>query len=71
MGVWVLAIVPLYPTNYTIEVWTSLFVLKILLWELCAAILLGLLIARLAKNDPDRPWQGSTASDTDLIRRSA
>jgi hypothetical protein len=72
MAVWALASVPLYLTNYTIEPWPGVFVAKILLWELCAAILLGLLVATLAKNDLDRS-RGPAAleSGSDPIRRGA
>lgn len=71
MAVWALATVPLYLTNYTIEPWPGVFVLKILLWEFCAAILLGFLVAILSKNDRDRSLQASSGSRTDPIRRSA
>ncbi|HEY6273096.1 MAG TPA: hypothetical protein VIX19_14035 [Terriglobales bacterium] len=50
-AVWVLAPVPLYLTNYVIEPWPGRFVAKILAWELVAAIVLGILVATMAKND--------------------
>lgn len=51
IAVWALASVPLYITNYVIEPWPGMFVAKIVVWELVAAILLGILIAALAKGD--------------------
>ena len=42
---------PLYLTNYVIEPWPGVFVVKILAWELFAVSSLGVLAARLAKND--------------------
>jgi hypothetical protein len=51
VAVWMLAIVPLYLTNFVIEPWPGLFVAKILAWEFVAAIALGILVAALAKND--------------------
>lgn len=51
VAVWVLAVVPLYVTNYVIEPWPGSFVAKILAWEFFAAIVLGIVVAVLAKND--------------------
>lgn len=51
IAVWAISTVPLYLTNYTIEPWPGTFVAKILAWELVAMVLLGLVIAALAKND--------------------
>jgi len=51
IAVWALASVSLYITNYVIEPWPGEFVAKILVWELIAAITLGVLIAALSKND--------------------
>jgi hypothetical protein len=51
VAVWALASVPLYLTNYVIEPWPGMFVAKILGWELVAALLLGILVAGLSKND--------------------
>ena len=51
IAVWALASVSLYITNYVIEPWPGVFVAKILVWELITAILLGLLVAGLSKND--------------------
>ena len=51
IAIWVVADVPLYLTNYTIEPWPGVFVAKILAWELLAAVMLGILIAALAKGD--------------------
>lgn len=53
VAVWAITDVPLYLTNYTIEPWPGIFIAKILLWELCAAMILGILTAALAKGDPD------------------
>ena len=51
VAVWTMASVPLYLTNYVIEPWPGVFVAKILVWELVAVLALGVLTARLAKND--------------------
>jgi hypothetical protein len=51
VAVWTIASVPLYLTNYVIEPWPGGFVLKILVWELLAATVLGILTAALAKGD--------------------
>jgi hypothetical protein len=51
LAVWVIAQVYQYITNYVIEPWPGMFVAKILAWELVAALLLGLLVAGLSKND--------------------
>ena len=51
VAVWTLASVPLYITNYVIEPWPGVFVVKVLGWELMAAMLMGLIIAALSKND--------------------
>lgn len=51
IAVWVLAVVPLYLTNYVIEPWPGAFVAKILAWEFFATIALGILVAALSKND--------------------
>lgn len=53
VAVWALATVPLYLTNYVIEPWPGGFVVKILAWELIAALFLGVLTAGLAKSDSD------------------
>jgi hypothetical protein len=50
-AIWALASVPLYITNYVIEPWPGIFVAKILAWELVAAVVLGILVAALAKKD--------------------
>jgi hypothetical protein len=52
-AIWAVAYVPLYLTNYVIEPWPGSFVVKILAWELLAAVMLGVLMAALAKNDLD------------------
>jgi hypothetical protein len=51
ISIWAVATVPLYLTNYTIEPWPGIFVVKILAWELLAAMTLGILTAALAKSD--------------------
>ena len=51
IAVWAIATMPLYLTNYVIEPWPGLFVAKILVWELVAGLTLGILTARLARND--------------------
>jgi uncharacterized protein DUF1761 len=51
VAVWAIATVPLYLTNYVIEPWPGVFVAKILAWEFVAVLTLGILTARLAKND--------------------
>jgi len=51
IAVWALASVPQYLTNYVIEPWPGLFVVKLLGWELVVAILLGILVAALSKDD--------------------
>jgi hypothetical protein len=51
LAVWAIASVPQYIANYTIEPWPGAFVAKLLAWELVAAILLGILVAGLSKND--------------------
>lgn len=51
VAVWAIASVPLYLTNYVIEPWPGVFVAKILAWEFVAVLVLGVLTARLAKND--------------------
>lgn len=51
VAVWVLAVVPLYVTNYVIEPWPGSFVVKILAWEFLATIVLGIFVAALTKND--------------------
>ena len=51
VAVWALASAPLYLTNYLIEPRPGLFVAKVLGWEIIAAMLLGLLVAALSKND--------------------
>ena len=51
IAVWLVANVPLYLTNYTIEPWPGIFVVKILTWELLAAIILGTLTAAMSKGD--------------------
>jgi hypothetical protein len=50
-AVWAIATVPLYLTNYVIEPWPGVFVAKILAWEFVAVLVLGVLTARLARND--------------------
>jgi len=52
-AIWAVASVPLYLTNYTIEPWPGVFVTKILVWELLAAVILGILAAAMAKGDSD------------------
>ena len=59
IAVWAIATIPLYLTNYVIEPWPGLFVAKILVWELVAGLTLGVLTARLARND------GARAAGTD------
>jgi hypothetical protein len=51
VAVWAIAAVPQYIANYTIEPWPGVFVIKILAWELVAAMLLGVLVAGLSKSD--------------------
>ena len=51
LAVWAVADIPLYLTNYTIEPWPGTFVAKILVWELFAMAILGMLTAALAKGD--------------------
>jgi hypothetical protein len=51
VAVWAIASVPQYIANYTIEPWPGAFVIKILAWELAAALVLGVLVAGLSKND--------------------
>ena len=51
LAVWAIASVPQYIANYTIEPWPGAFVAKILAWELLAALVLGILVAGLSKND--------------------
>ena len=51
VAVWAIASVPQYIANYTIEPWPGVFVIKILAWELVAALVLGVLVAGLSKND--------------------
>lgn len=54
IAVWAIATIPLYLTNYVIEPWPGLFVAKILIWELVAGLILGVLTAGLARNDGTR-----------------
>jgi hypothetical protein len=51
LAVWAISTVPLYLTNYTIEPWPGIFVMRILRWELVAMVLLGILIAAISRND--------------------
>lgn len=51
LAIWAVAEVPLYLTNYTIEPWPGVFVVKILIWELAAALILGMLVAGLTSRD--------------------
>ncbi|HEY6308522.1 MAG TPA: hypothetical protein VI488_18920 [Candidatus Angelobacter sp.] len=51
VAVWAIASVPQYLTNYVIEPWPGMFVAKIVAWEFIAAVLLGILVAALARND--------------------
>jgi len=51
LAIWAVSTVPLYLTNYTIEPWPGIFVVKILAWELLAVVILGVLTAALAKDD--------------------
>ena len=51
IAIWAVARVPLYLTDYTIEPWPGIFVVKILIWELFQAMILGVLMAALAKGD--------------------
>jgi hypothetical protein len=60
LAIWAVAYVLLYLTNYVIELWPGSFVAKILAWELLAAVVLGVLMAALAKNDLDA-LSGGTA----------
>jgi hypothetical protein len=60
LAIWAVAYVLLYLTNYVIEPWPGSFVAKILAWELLAAVVLGVLMAALAKNDLDA-LSGGTA----------
>ena len=60
VGIWAVAMVPLYLTNYTIEPWPGVFVAKILAWELVAVTTLGIIVAAFAKNDPE-PENGAHA----------
>jgi hypothetical protein len=63
LGIWLVADVPLYLTNYTIEPWPGIFVAKILAWELLAAVGLGILTAALSRGDlsPEGELQGRKA----------
>ena len=54
VAIWAVASVPLYITNYVIEPWPGIFVVKILAWEPVAAMVLGILVAGFAKNDVHR-----------------
>jgi hypothetical protein len=75
LAVWAVADVPLYLTNYTIEPWPGVFVAKILVWELFAAVVLGTLTAALAKGDfsagTNRPVQRRHDTEATLQRRKA
>lgn len=51
VAVWAIASVPLYLTNYVIEPWPGMFVAKVLAWEFIAAMVLGIIVAALARND--------------------
>ena len=51
LAIWAVAMVPLYLTNYIIEPWPGVFVVKILAWELVAMTTLGVLVASMAKKD--------------------
>ena len=51
VAVWAIAAVPQYIANYTIEPWPGVFVIKIVAWELIAALVLGVLVAGLSRND--------------------
>lgn len=51
LGIWAVASVPLYLSNYVIEPWPGAFIAKILAWELVAAAILGTLTAAMARND--------------------
>jgi hypothetical protein len=51
VAIWAIASVPLYLTNYVIEPWPGIFVAKILAWEVIAAVVLGITVAGLSKND--------------------
>lgn len=51
LAIWAISDVPLYLTNYTIQPWPGIFVAKLLAWQLCAVVALGIFIAALAKND--------------------
>jgi hypothetical protein len=59
--VWAIAAVPQYIANYTIEPWPGEFVIKILAWELVAALVLGVLVAGLSKNDGSGRANATTA----------
>ena len=61
IAVWAIASVPLYLTNYVIEPWPGIFVGKILAWEFAAALVLGMLVAALAKNDGSVAKSAATA----------
>jgi hypothetical protein len=51
VAIWALASVPQYLTNYVIEPWPGMFVAKILVLEFGASMILGILVAALARND--------------------
>jgi hypothetical protein len=51
LAVWAIASVPKYIATYTIEPWPGGFVVKLLAWELVAALVLGIVVAGLSKND--------------------
>jgi hypothetical protein len=51
VAIWAIASLPLYITNYVIEPWPGVFVVKILAWEFVAAVVLGIIVAGLSKDD--------------------
>jgi hypothetical protein len=61
VAVWAISRVWQYITSYVIEPWPGMFVVKILAWELIAAILLGIVVAGLSKNDGAKQSQGAGA----------
>ncbi len=50
-AVWALTAVPQYLSNYVIEPWPGIFVAKIIAWEFVAALVLGVVVAALSRND--------------------
>jgi len=71
IAIWAVADVTLYLTNYTIEPWPGVFVAKILAWEFLAAVVLGILIAAMAKGDISPSLSSRQGSDSAAQGRSA